>query len=298
MELVTVADQPEPFDASCYSHLENGNALFFPKTPITFTPEELEFLLGQRQSGAAYHKNIAYRPSKDLLTGVAAGGDRDHLKAILRKFSQQSVALLTRLLPRYAASWRVDFTSFRPLEEAGRQLSVHSRNDLLHVDAFPTRPTNGDRILRFFTNINPTQSRVWNTTDSFEVLVEQLSDEARLTDTARSASSSLRRSLAGVARGLGLRQFGAAPYDILMHRLHNFMKENQKFQDACRKDRWEFPPSSSWMVFTDAVGHSVLSGQFALEQTFIIAHRAMQHPERAPVSVLERITGMRLTWAQ
>jgi 3-deoxy-D-manno-oct-2-ulosonic acid (Kdo) hydroxylase len=296
MELVSVTEAGTQFTPEQYAQLEAGNSLFFPRTPTAFAADDLSFLLGQRQSGAAFHKNIAYRPAQDVLTGVAAGSDRDRLHHILRGFSQQTIELLARLMPLYAPSWKIDYTSFRPLEEAGRKLSLHSRNDLLHVDAFPTRPTNGNRILRFFTNINPSQPRVWNTTEDFEVLAEKFSAEVRFQALARRASSPFRRALAGAARGVGLRQFGASPYDILMHRFHNFMKENQQFQENCRKDRWEFPPQSSWMVFTDSVSHAVLSGQFALEQTFIVSRGAMQRPEHAPVSVLERLTAMSLTW--
>ena len=44
--------------------------------------------------------------------------------------------------------------SYRPVEEATRKLRLKARNDLLHVDAFPTRPTNGWRILRCFVLID------------------------------------------------------------------------------------------------------------------------------------------------
>ena len=81
-----------------------------------------------------------------------------------------------------------------------------------------------------------------------------------------------------------------------MHRFHNLMRENPFFQETCRKDRWEFPPKSSWVVFTDMVSHAVLSGQYALRQTFVVSRRTMQRPELAPVSVLERLTGLALTW--
>ena len=46
-----------------------------------------------------------------------------------------------------------------------------------------------------------------------------------------------------------------------------------------------------WLVFTDMVSHAVLSGQFALEQTFIVSKLALVLPEKAPVSVLEKIAG-------
>ena len=44
------------------------------------------------------------------------------------------------------------------------------------------------------------------------------------------------------------------------------------------------------------VSHAVLSGQFALEQTFIISKSALVLPEKAPVRVLERIAGCPLTF--
>jgi len=45
------------------------------------------------------------------------------------------------------------------------------------------------------------------------------------------------------------------------------------------------------MVFTDGVPHAVMSGQFALEQTFIIPPQALVSPDAAPLRVLESATG-------
>jgi hypothetical protein len=39
----------------------------------------------------------------------------------------------------------------------------------------------------------------------------------------------------------------------------------------------------------------VLSGQYALEQTFIVARESLALPERAPIAVLERLAGAPLT---
>lgn len=295
MPRVTVQDLSRELSEDHYRKLEAGNILFFPRTPIAFGEEERRFLVAQRQTGAGYHKNIAYRPAEDALTGVARGSDRETLRRLLGSFSRQAAEAVARLLPRYAASWRVDFASFRPFEESGRNLSLHARNDLLHVDAFPTRPTHGDRILRFFTNLNPTQPRVWLTGEAFGALAERFAGEARLAPLARRKSAPLARAVARVARRLGWRQLAASPYDALMHRFHNFLKENAPYQATCSKERWEFPPQSSWMVFTDLVSHAVLSGQFALEQTFLVGRAAMLSPEQAPVQVLERITGRLLT---
>ena len=45
------------------------------------------------------------------------------------------------------------------------------------------------------------------------------------------------------------------------------------------------------MVFTDGVPHAAMSGQFALEQTFIIPVDALVSPATAPLRVLESATG-------
>ena len=80
-----------------------------------------------------------------------------------------------------------------------------------------------------------------------------------------------------------------------MHRFHNFLKDNERYQETARAEVVSFPPGSTWMVFTDMVTHAVLSGQFALEQTFLIARRSLTLPEQAPVAVLERLAGRTLT---
>jgi 3-deoxy-D-manno-oct-2-ulosonic acid (Kdo) hydroxylase len=112
----------------------------------------------------------------------------------------------------------------------------------------------------------------------------------------------LPRRHSGVASAIlrALRWPGAdrSPYDRFMHRFHNFIKENERFQAECPTQRWEFPPDSTWLVFTDMVSHAVLEGQYALEQTFIVSREAMVSPEKAPVSVLERLAGYTLTSAR
>src|SRR5271168_5357608 len=52
------------------AQLEAGEILFFPRSPIEFAAGDLEFLLGQQQSDSSLHKNIAYKPIQDALSGV------------------------------------------------------------------------------------------------------------------------------------------------------------------------------------------------------------------------------------
>jgi hypothetical protein len=295
MELVSIESSGSELSLHHYGQLEAGNILFFARTPIDLPEEDYSFLMNQRQTGAAYHKNIAYRPSQDVVTGMARGSDQETMRRVMHRFSQQAAQVVSGTFARYAVGWKIDFASFRPFEEEGRDLSLHARNDLLHFDAFPTRPTHGDRILRFFVNLNPRRPRVWLTGDGFNELAARFAGEAGLVRMGRRAASPFGRQLAKLGRAVHLAQFPRSPYDTAMHRFHNFLKENEEFQRNCTKQRWEFPPRSSWLVFTDMVSHAVLSGRMALVQTFIIPRRQMLHPEQAPAGVLERLAGVPLT---
>ena len=79
---------------------------------------------------------------------------------MLAWFSRTATDWLAGILPRYAQHWQLDRASYQPEEEATRRLRLTARNDLLHVDAFPSRPSQGRRILRLFVNVNLTEPRI------------------------------------------------------------------------------------------------------------------------------------------
>jgi hypothetical protein len=273
--------------------LEAGDILYFPQSPISFAPDDLSFLLGQQQTGSTLHKNIAYKPNLDSVSGLddASPTSVAQLQAIMRGYSQDVTRLLAGLLVPYQGRWQLDYASFRPQEEEGRDLPLRRRNDLLHTDAFPTRPTRGARILRFFNNIHPTRTRDWVVSDPFPVLAPLYAPEQISLPAAGNSASRALRSIANTA-GLGhaIPSLKRSPYDDFMMRFHNFLKESASFQAQCRKEYLQFPPGSSWMVYTDMVPHAVLSGQYALEQTFLVEHQAMVAPEFSPLSVLQAMT--------
>jgi hypothetical protein len=277
------------------AELESANILYFPQTPFTISPADRQTLLGQKQTSAAFHKNVAYRPAENRVTGLdkSESSEAEALRAILQSYSQNAARFLGELLPPYAGKWKLDFASYRPIEERGRPARLHARNDLPHVDAFPTRPTNGDRILRLFTNINPTQDRVWVTAPPFAAIAPHFAKTVGLPTQAR--NDFLSAAIRGVARAVNLPGARRSPYDHFMHECHNAMKEDSAFQQSAAKQRWEFPPNSTWIVLTDCVSHAVLEGQYALEQTFIISRHAMVRPELSPIAVLERLAGYPLT---
>jgi len=202
---------------------------------------------------------------------------------------------VSQFLSPYANNLIMDFASFRPLEEEGRDLPLRKRNDLLHTDAFPTRPTRGWRILRFFHNIHPSRTRNWVVGEPFPRVVGAFAPgrlalphpDGPVTRTAKQVAQAT--GLAGLVP-----QWKRTPYDEFMMQLHNAMKADSAFQAGCTRQQVEFAPGSSWMVYTETVPHAVLSGQYALEQTFLVDPAAMVTPDSAPIAILENMTGARL----
>jgi hypothetical protein len=271
--------------------LERGKVLFFRSVPFELPPADCDFLLSQKQTGSRFHKNISYRPTQDILKGVSSDSpDRERLHAVMRNFTAQVREFLSSFLAPYAGKLKMDFASFRPLEEKSRDLPLHKRNDLLHVDAFPTRPTRGARILRFFVNINPSAGRVWNVGEAFDSFLPRLAP--KISPPFRGA---ITRNAIRAAAKIGLPVTDRTRYDEYMLYLHDWLKENTDFQQNSPKQQLIFPPGCAWMVYTDGVPHAALSGQYALEQTFIVPIEAFVTPEVAPVRVLERVTHMPMT---
>lgn len=290
--------ESEQIGAWCAA-LEAGGVLYFPETPLPISADDLEILLGQQQTESRLHKNIAYKPRTDELTGVDAKtspAETVHqVHDVMRRYSQTVERFLTRFLAPYRQRWVLDYASYRPLEEKGRDLSLRHRNDLLHTDAFPTRPTRGWRILRFFHNIHPTRTRDWVVGEPFPRVVGSFAPD-KLAIPHR--DNLLTRGGKQLATATGLAnlvpQWKRTPYDKFMMQLHNAMKESAEFQETCVREHLEFAPGSSWMVYTETVPHAVLAGQYALEQTFLVDPAAMVTPESAPVAVLEKMAGARL----
>lgn len=279
--------------------LEAGGILYFPETPIPLPEDDIQFLLGQHQSGSRLHKNISYKPEIDRLSGVdkksTPGAVVDQLHSVMRRYSAGVEKFLSDFLAPYQNRWHLDYASYRPIEEKGRDLPLRRRNDLLHVDAFPTRPTRGWRILRFFHNIHPERTRDWAVGEPFSRIVGSFAPGKLAVPRPVGALARTARQIA-VAAGMGrlVPQWKRTPYDEFMMQLHNAMKEDALFQETCVREFVQFAPGSSWMVYTETVPHAALAGQYALEQTLLVDPAAMVTPESVPLAVLEHLAGARL----
>ncbi|MGA9208876.1 MAG: Kdo hydroxylase family protein [Terriglobales bacterium] len=292
---------PDPAARACSycRQLEEGRILLFSAPPFALPQEDRDFLLGRRQTGSRLHKNISYKPSKDQLSGFSSEDreQRERAHRILQNYSAEVTRFLAAFLLPYRQQWKLDYASFRPLEEKGRELPLHKRNDLLHVDAFPSRPTRGARILRVFTNLNPAASRVWRTGEPFHVMASQWTPQAGLARRVARSHSPLYaagRGLRAALHALRLPVADRSSYDEFMLHFHDWLKENTEYQQQSPQAAEEFSPNATWLVYTDGVPHAVLSGQFALEQTYIIPRQALVAPEAAPIEVLQKLCGVGL----
>ena len=269
---------------SLEERLEGGGIEYFPVCPFQLPEgEERLFLLEQRLASRA-HKNISYDPNTGRAAGFAriSAAQSERLRILLASFAQQATSWLARTLPRYARTWRLDRVSFRPEEEATRRLRLTARNDLLHIDAFPSRPTNGHRILRLFVNVNLSEPRVWATSEPFGKLLERFGTQAGLPPSQRGGWS--RQVLRLFRPGRAQRSL----YDSFMLRFHDYLKANDEFQEHGPKRFWSFAPGSAWLVFTDVASHAALRGRFALEHSYFVAPETLSLPDRSPPALLER----------
>ncbi len=277
--------------------LERGEILFIDGARFGL-PESDRAALMKLAPDSLRQKNISYAPSTGQVAGLRGAATDRNLTDALARYSAAAVRFCAGLLAPYSATWRVELASFRPVEEHDRPLSITERNDLLHIDAFPGRPTNGARILRFFTNIHPDEKRVWLTSDPIPKLAARGEFAAMMLNCVRAADSPASRALGQLMHGaarIGVALPDRSSYDRAMLRLHDNMKRDAEFQADCPKHRHEFAPGASWLVFTDTIPHAVLAGQFALEQSFFVARDSLLAPDASPLAVIERLAGRVMT---
>ncbi len=265
--------------AAATRDLEAGNVLFLPQLNFALAAEEQRFLSPQWLAGNA--KNVSYDPRSSTLADTSAdGADREQLAALVARYASHAHQLVLNLCPHYAQHLRYGLASFRPVETRGRETSRKKDDTRLHVDAFASRPNQGLRILRVFSNINPhREPRVWEIGEPFDAMAGKFS--ARVPPQVPGSAWLLEK--------LGITKGRRSAYDHVMLNLHDKAKLDDAYQQATPRTHFEFPAQTTWLVFTDRVMHAALAGQFLLEQTFYLPVAAMQDERSAPLRILEAI---------
>lgn len=265
--------------------LESGKVVYFPSYSFTLKKEEHSFL----SEGILdpKHKNISYDIRRQRLAGLnkAAAIELTTMQEFMHRFAEFSKQLMDTILPHYSEAIQWGRTSYRPAEIKGRKTSKRKDDTRLHVDSFSASPVNGLRILRVFCNINPHgQPRVWHVGEPFSEVLATFSPQI----------PPYRKTQATLLKLIKATKSLRSPYDHYMLQLHDRMKLDETYQQTLTKHRVDFPPLSTWLVFTDHVSHAALSGQFLLEQTFYLPVAAMNDPALSPLKQLEHRIGCNL----
>jgi hypothetical protein len=262
--------------------LEAGGVLVFPRLAFALTDGERRFLDVRWSDGRA--KNISL--DGDRIRGARGSApDLADLRAMVGRFARDAGALIATLFPRYAPHLTRARTSYRPHRATGRAVSWRKDDARLHVDAFPSRPNRGERILRVFSNVNPGgEDRVWRVGEPFESMAARLLPRVR----------AQRPGEAALLLALRVTRTRRSEYDHLMLGLHDAAKADLDYQRASPQEEARFAPGTTWICFSDQVMHAAMDGQFMLEQTIHLPLSALYEPQRAPLAILERLTGRKL----
>lgn len=267
------------------NRLEGGDVLYFPDLPFTLFENEHYFLSPDYADPHA--KNISYQPNQKKLWGVQRLTDhkRVQLKNMLDRFAWYARSLVHQLLPTYKDALLLGRTSYRPVQITGRKTSYRKDDKRLHVDAFPSAPNQGKRILRVFTNINPNgEDRVWRIGESFERVATRFLPDIK--GPLKGSSAFL--------RFLRITKSYRTAYDHYMLQIHDRMKANEIYQQKADQCEIRFPSGCTWIVQTDHVSHAAMQGQYVLEQTFYLPVHAMQNETLSPLRILEGLLNKKL----
>jgi hypothetical protein len=264
--------------------LEAGEVLRFPYLPFELLETELRFRDPRWADGKA--KNISVRwPGGQMRGAAGTAAEQAALRAMIVRYADQSEALALRLFPHYRGHLRRGNTSFRPVDVAGRQSSWRKDDTRLHIDAFPSNPMQGTRLLRVFCNINPSgKPREWRVGEPFEAHAKRY-----LPAIGRPWPGS-----AWLLAKTGITKRRRTEYDHLMLQLHDRAKADVAFQQSSPQASVAFAPGTTWVVFSDQVLHAAMGGQHMLEQTFYLDTAHQQRPETSPRGTLERLLGREL----
>ena len=163
-------------------------------------------------------------------------------------------------------------TSFRPQPAVGRTVSWRKDDSRLHIDAFPSRPNHGARILRVFCNVNPSEDRVWRVGERFDEVARSFLPQDSAADARRG------RDAGGIARDQGhaqrIRSSDAWPA--------RYRQGRSRIPGEVHAAGGSFRAGTTWLCFSDQVMHAAVSGQFMFEQTIHLPVSALYDAQSAP----------------
>jgi hypothetical protein len=192
--------------------LEAGQVLIFPELAFLLSMQSLLIIA----AAAAVAKNVSFDVGTGRVTGVkATDAAATLLREALAAFATFSRRVVSRVLPGYDGALVMGRTSYRPAEIEGRQTSWRKDDTRLHVDAFPSTPVQGRRILRFFSNVNPDgKARHWRIGEALPQIASRFMPRLRPPLPCSDA----------LLAALHVTKTRRSPYDHFMLQLHDALK--------------------------------------------------------------------------
>lgn len=279
----------QPADPAMQRVVEHGGVVRCKALP--FDVSAAERALFDTALADDSRKSVYVRADRPGVTGTAMeGAARDAIAAMIGRYADACHTLIGGLFPRYDPRAHATGTSFRPRaigdHASGKALSWRKDDTRLHVDAFPSNPTHGDRILRVFTNVHPHDlPRGWRVGETFESMAGRFLPRAK----------ALPPFAATLMHRLGITKRPRSAYDQLMLQLHDLAKADLDYQRTSPQRDVAFAPGTTWICFSDQVMHAAMSGQFMFEQTYRLPLAVIAEPDASPLRILERLTGRALT---
>lgn len=263
--------------------LEAGKVLYFPNFgQHGFAPQKEELTLFREDIRDPKTRNISLSASGDLKGVAGDDATRALMAGMIGRFRAEAEGLLANLVPRYGEHLRRGATSFRPAVVQNRVQSWRADDRRMHVDAFPSRPNYGERLLRVFTNVNPEGApRVWRVGEPFQDVARRFLPKVK----PYSAWQAKVLKLLHVTKSL------RSEYDHIMLQLHDAMKSDLDYQKNAPQVTFDFPPGCAWVCFSDQTSHAVMAGQYMMEHTLQLSPMQQYDKDASPLAILTRMQG-------
>ena len=264
--------------------IEEGKVLYL---------ESLQFKISKNEKKLFSHnilepntRNISLNADGSIKGAVGTEEDVKALKALILRFRNQATTLIFTAFPEYKPYLKLAPTSFRPLEVSDRVTSWRDDDRRLNVDAFPSRPNYGERILRVFINVNPEGApRVWRIGEPFSNIASKYLEKIKPYSYI----------YAKLIKFLGVTKSLRSEYDHIMIGLHDAMKSDMQYQKKSPQIIMPFKSGTVWICFSDQASHAVMKGQYMMEQIFHLPVSKQYDPKRSPLEILRSITNKKLT---
>lgn len=263
--------------------LEAGKVLYFPNFgQHGFAPHKEELALFREDIRDPKTRNISLSSGGDLKGVVGDDATRALMAGMIGRFRAEAEGLLGNLVPRYGEHLRRGATSFRPAVVQNRVQSWRADDRRMHVDAFPSRPNYGERLLRVFTNVNQEgEPRVWRVGEPFEDVARRFLPKVK----PYSAWQAKVLNMLHVTKSL------RSEYDHIMLQLHDAMKSDLDYQKNAPQVTFGFPPGCAWVCFSDQTSHAVMAGQYMMEHTLQLSPMHQYDKDASPLAILTRMRG-------